>query len=1444
MRKVFAELKRRSKRGTTLVELIVALTLTVLFAVICIALINPIERIYQRTEKTARAQLLADTIVDSIRKECDSIKNDDINSVWIANGSFDAESASDQLLFDENCGYMNGSGSVLVVKKNNSYCEMIFAGLPVTAQNRNDANGNELMGTYSGHAVDELFKGDAEEVARNTGRGVVHFGYYGAGDSGNGIYPLKSYDYTNPVLASTYGEFYVKLSFSNLVNRTENYDGEDHVFPSFVECEVKIYEGTYSASATESNLVYTRKAAVSFSANGSRPGTSYADDSQNTTENKNVKVTVIWDDNSNSSGLRPDKVTINLMDGDTELAKRQISTVKDSYTFTFANVKVAGATVEQDPKAPDGYKMREIRKTKDGFVITNKADSIKLIPGPDFNNILKNSVKYVTSIRFGSEAELRGYIPNYETTTKYYKVSINEQGQLTEDYRLYYVNAGFNNNKAYVVSEDGNFLANEDCSMMFANCGFLEHVTDIGLLETSSTYTMEKMFYNCTKMKQFDVTGLIDESTGTAVSAESMFEGCTAALEVCFNGCATNRISSMKRMFYNYSVSSTHEKDVVIDLSAFRFNNVTNMSEMFSNNKNTRTVIDEVIFPGSHIDMPNLTTMENMFYKASGIKKISNFNDMTCNKLKSITCMFDYCSSITELDMHDFKMPNCELQTKYGLSNQNCAFKGCSKLETIILDGWDVRTASNMRDFFSNNNTLKTISLKDCNMPNIVTVEGMFISDKVLENVYMPGFVKDECRSIRSIFKECYKLKDIDISGWDTRNVDTMRDAFYMANKDCATPLDIDLREFSFLSATDFYRMFYQSGVRSVTFPTSSPSDPIIIGRDHDDSGDTRTENPSSHYHFSYLFYECSRLTKVNNFNVSFKVCANASYIFSGCKLLGSESGNKVKCYIDVAGASSAGNIFNGCTSLEQIDISGSKFNKVTNFNNTFSGCPALTKIIMDNVDLSAASKFDNIFSNSNSIETLQWNGIILGKAANLNFTNISSVKYFYLNDAELTGLTKIEQLFKERKNLVTIEFSDVTLPEGLDSAYQMFYRCEKLENITVDNFISPRSLREMFRDCYKVTDFDLTSIDTAATENMYGMFQGCTGLESVTFDGITADKLKTMDLMFSGCSNLRTVIFSTDENKTCGPSDSASQIFSGCINIEEVDGFKAPADCTGMFQNCNQTKGIILANWDTTATANMSNMFYGCSNLETIDLSSLDTANVTNMSAMFQNCSNLCFNSSTWAKWNTSNVTNMSNMFFDCCYDAKKTNDPALLAKEFYIDISNFSFASVTNMESMLSCGTKTDLKYDLLDYIVMPNDGNAPNAVNLMYMFTRRANTTQIYNLEHFRVTNKVKTARSMFSRLGVTELDVRGMDFTGTNSNSDGSGWIFDNCANLVTIYADPDKNYIPANGGGMFSGSTKIVGGAGTTYSGDSKNFAKIDGGPGNKGYFTDYHVKGT
>ena len=1457
MRKVIANNRRRSKRGTTLVELIVSLTLTAMFAVICVMLINPIERIYQRTEKTARAQLLADTIVDSIRKECDGIKNDDINSVWIANGSFDADTASDQILFDPACSKRitsglesNNKGTVLVIKKNNSYCEMIFASLPITTNNKTEANKNVLDGTYSGHAVDELFQGSAEDVAKNTGRGVVHFGYYGAGDKGNGVYPLKAYDYTNPLIASTYGDYHVKVYFQKLVTRTEEIDGVDHEFPSYVECEVKVYEGEYKAGDNTSALVYTRKAAISFSANGSRPGTSYVDPHHNTTEKKkNVKVTVVWDDNNNSSGMRPANVTVKLMNGTQVLAKRVVPANRNPYTFTFVNVKDVDVTVEQEPMAVDGYKMREIKKVNGGFIITNKANSIKLISGPSFNDVLKNKVKYVTSVIFGSESELKQYIPNFETTTKFYKVSQNEKGQITDDYKLYYVNKGTNNNVAYVVSKDGNFLANEDCSLMFANCGFLENVTDIGRLETSSTYTMEQMFKNCTKMVQFDMTGLIDEGS-VAVSAESMFEGCKKAQECVFTNCSTGRISSMKRMFYNYSVESGLQNGVILDFSDFSFANCTDMTEMFANNVGNESAIDEVLFAEGTINMPNVTSMKSMFYSASGIRKITNFNELKCPALTTVECMFDYCSNIKELDLHNFYMPKCKLVVKWG-TNEKCAFRGCNSLEEINLNGWEVHTEAYLRDYFSNNSNLKRVYLNDTKFTNLTSIEGLFYFAHALEEVEMRGLVDDKCRSLRSLFNECYNLNKIDMSEWDTKNVDTMRDMFKKANTQAAA-LDVDLSKFRFDSCTDFYRMFEESGVHSVTFPSSSPSNPIVIGKSWQDEDDTREEQTKSHFYFSYIFNKCSRLTKVNNFNVSYDKGFTVTSVFRDCKLLGSESGGKVKVCIKALEAESISNLFNGCSSITELDLSGSSFAFASKTDAAFANCTNMTKLIMDDVNLASATSFKDFFANTNKIETLQWNRINLSKATDLSMMNRNTIKYISLNGANLSGLTKIEQLFHNRNSLITVEFSDVTLPSGLDSAYQMFKGCGNLTTVTLDGFKAPKSLREMFLECYKLSSINLGEMNTSNTEVMDGMFKKCTALKNVSLDGINTSKVKTMDAMFNGCTLLESVIFSSDPSKQCGPSESAAQIFSGCINISKVEGFKAPANCSEMFKDCYQTAKIELVNWNTSAVTNMSSMFYGCDKLETLDLSSFVTSSVTNMSEMFRGCLVLSFDSSKWTNWDTSNVTDMSYMFKDCCYDRDYHNDAAghqaLLDKDFYINISNFSFASLTNAKGMFTCGTakNVDYKFDILDKIEMPAGdlGKAPNLTNAFNMFMWRYNTKVIKNLECFETPN-LKQARAIFSRTGVTILDVRGMNFSNLDNTLDGSGYIFDNCEFLVTIYADPAKNYVPKNGGGMFSNDTNIKGGAGTTYQssqGDNKKYAIIDGSGGNKGYLTDYHQK--
>ena len=237
-----------SKNGTTLVELVVAMTLTMIFAVVCVALINPIERIYTETSRMASAQLLADTVIDAIRDECDDVDYNDINSVWIADVTVANENTDDSQLFNGPAGLKNTNGPVLVIKRNNGYCEAIYECLSISGTNRNNVHSfaaeNGVDPDTTAFAVDKILEGDAEGAAQ----GIVHFGYYkSASDSSNGYYPYKSYDYTNPISASTYGKYTVKLMFGQL-QYTKDKDGND--IPAYFECIVSIME--------DGKVVYSR----------------------------------------------------------------------------------------------------------------------------------------------------------------------------------------------------------------------------------------------------------------------------------------------------------------------------------------------------------------------------------------------------------------------------------------------------------------------------------------------------------------------------------------------------------------------------------------------------------------------------------------------------------------------------------------------------------------------------------------------------------------------------------------------------------------------------------------------------------------------------------------------------------------------------------------------------------------------------------------------------------------------------------------------------------------------------------------------------------------------------------------------------------------------------------------------------------------------------------
>ena len=114
---------RKTRKAITLVELIVAMALTAMFATACIALILPITKIYTETNKISRSQLVADAVVDALRAECSKTIVTDTGDVWLYNpADYDGK-----VLTDAQVDPSYEKGTVLVLRRNSTYCETISA---------------------------------------------------------------------------------------------------------------------------------------------------------------------------------------------------------------------------------------------------------------------------------------------------------------------------------------------------------------------------------------------------------------------------------------------------------------------------------------------------------------------------------------------------------------------------------------------------------------------------------------------------------------------------------------------------------------------------------------------------------------------------------------------------------------------------------------------------------------------------------------------------------------------------------------------------------------------------------------------------------------------------------------------------------------------------------------------------------------------------------------------------------------------------------------------------------------------------------------------------------------------------------------------------------------------------------------------------------------------
>lgn len=146
---------------------------------------------------------------------------------------------------------------------------------------------------------------------------------------------------------------------------------------------------------------------------------------------------------------------------------------------------------------------------------------------------------------------------------------------------------------------------------------------------------------------------------------------------------------------------------------------------------------------------------------------------------------------------------------------------------------------------------------------------------------------------------------------------------------------------------------------------------------------------------------------------------------------------------------------------------------------------------------------------------------------------------------------------------------------------------------------------------------------------------------------------------------------------------------------------------------------------------------------------------------------------------------------------------------------------------------GNSIDATIDLTNF-------DTSNVTNMSYLFynCRTLPSLNVSGLD----TSNVTTMEGMFAYdYALSEIDVSSFNTSKVKSMNT----MFANCSNLATIYAS--SSFVTTaveNSTDMFTGSTKLVGGAGTVYDASHINhtYAHIDGGTSNPGYFSNGYLE--
>ncbi len=369
----------------------------------------------------------------------------------------------------------------------------------------------------------------------------------------------------------------------------------------------------------------------------------------------------------------------------------------------------------------------------------------------------------------------------------------------------------------------------------------------------------------------------------------------------------------------------------------------------------------------------------------------------------------------------------------------------------------------------------------------------------------------------------------------------------------------------------------------------------------------------------------------------------------------------------------------------------------------TYGGGKSLYSFIktidLSNVDLSKTNSFLNFLSYFESLESIKFPNFVAPICVlNAMFQSCKSLKNIDLSFFQ--GAVGIRDMFSGCSSLESIKFGKTFDFSSFASDYGtsgMFYGCNALTSLDLSSWINTNTIKNMsnmFNQCSKLEQLNITSLDTSNVTKFSNMFYNCRKLTSLDLRHFDVSKATSLDQMFVQCSSL--TFLNLDGWDTSNVT-AIYYMFYECESLTELNvnhfNIEKCSSLGVVFTDCRKLKSLDLSNWNTSNIVSLDQTFSRCESLETLNVSTWDTSKVTKMEGTFNQCLNL--DNLDLSSWNTDNVISMSKMFWRGQHDEKNVTfgtNWASNEKLMNFDMSYYNLTHDSALDLLNKLATRTN--------------------------------------------------------------------------------------------------------------------------------------------------------